>query len=168
VDDGQLEAEPAIPTGPESFPATGPNALAQPWTRAVARIADTVIVLAPFLFIVVVVLAITGHLEDQDFPLWVRPLWAVMTVSYEVPLLAWRGQTVGKLALGIKVARLDNGRPPLWHQAAMRIGIPTVLITIPHPLGIVAASAVYFSSSWDTMRRGVHDKAAGTVVVASR
>ena len=69
------------------------------------------------MFIVVVVLAITGHLNDDEFPLWVRPLWAVLAVAYEAPLVAWRGQTVGKLALGIKVARLDNGRPPLWWQA---------------------------------------------------
>jgi uncharacterized RDD family membrane protein YckC len=168
VDDGQTDTQPAIPTGPESFPATGPNALARPWTRAVARIADTLIVSTPFVFTVVVVLAITGQLESQEFPLWVRPLWAVMAVAYEVPLLAWRGQTVGKLAVGIKVARLDNGRPPLWNQAAMRIGLPAVLMSIPHPLGVVAASALYFSFSWDAMGRGVHDKAAGTVVVASR
>ncbi|MBV9922730.1 MAG: RDD family protein [Pseudonocardia sp.] len=168
MDDGQTDTHPAMPTGPDSFPATGPNALARPWTRAVARLADTFIVAIPFLFIVLVVLSITGHLEDQDFPLWVRPLLALVAVAYEVPLLAWRGQTLGKLALGIKVARLDNGRPPLWHQAAMRIGLPGVLMSIPHPLGIVAASAVYFSSGWNTMGRGVHDKAAGTVVVASR
>jgi hypothetical protein len=43
-----------------------------------------------------------------------------------------------------------------------------VLMTIPHPLGIVAASAIYFSSSWDPIGRGAHDKAAGTVVVVSR
>jgi len=168
VDDAQADTHPAIPTGPDSFPATGPNALARPWTRAVARLADTVIVTIPFLVVVLIVLGVTGHLEDQDFPLWVRPLWALMAVAYEVPLLAWRGQTVGKLALGIKAARLDNGRPPLWHQAAMRIGLPAVVLSIPHPLAIVAASALYCSSGWDTMGRGVHDKAAGTVVVASR
>ena len=33
---------------------------------------------------------------------------------------------------------------------------------------VVAASALYFSSSWDPIGRGGHDKAAGTVVVASR
>ena len=118
---------------PESFPATGPNALARPWTRAVARLADTAIVSAPFMFIVVVVLAITGDLNDDEFPLWVRPMWAVFAVAYEAPLVAWRGQTVGKLALGIKVARLDNGRPPLWWQATMRIGLPAVLIVHPAP-----------------------------------
>ncbi len=145
-----------------------PNALAKPWMRAVARIADTMIVSAPFVVIVIAVLAITGHLNDDEFPLWVRPLWAVLAVAYEAPLVAWRGQTVGKLALGIKVARLDNGRPPLWWQSTMRIGLPAVLMSIPNPLGIVAASALYFSSSWDVMGRGGHDKAAGTVVVASR
>ena len=167
MDDSHLETHAALPT-PESFPATGPNALAQPWTRAVARLADTAIVSAPYMFIVVVVLAITGDLNDDEFPLWVRPMWAVLAVAYEAPLVAWRGQTVGKFALGIKVARLDNGRPPLWWQATMRIGLPAVLLSIPHPIGIVAASVVYFSSSWDVLRRGGHDKAAGTVVVASR
>ena len=83
-----------------------------------------------------------------------RPLWAVLAVAYEAPLVAWRGQTVGKLALGIKVARLDDGRPPLWWQATMRIGLPAVLLSIPHPIGIVAASVVYFSSSWDVLRPG--------------
>jgi uncharacterized RDD family membrane protein YckC len=168
VEDPQADAPPRHPTGPESFPTTGPNALAKPWTRAAARVLDTVVVAAPFFFLVVVVLAITGGLSEDRFPLWVRPLWAVLVVAYEAPLLAWRGQTVGKFVLGIKVARIDDGRPPQWAQAAMRIGLPAVLMSIPHPLGIVAASAVYFSSSWDPIGRGGHDKAAGTVVVASR
>jgi uncharacterized RDD family membrane protein YckC len=168
VDDWQPEARPALPTGPDSFPATGPNALARPWTRVVARLADTAIVSAPFLFLVAIVLTVTGQLNEDEFPLWVWPLWAVLTVAYEVPLLAWRGQTVGKLALGIKVARLDDGRPPLWWQATLRIGLPAVIMSIPHPIGIVVASGLYFSSTWDPMGRGGHDKAAGTVVVASR
>jgi uncharacterized RDD family membrane protein YckC len=168
VEDWQTEAPPVQPTDRDSFPTTGPNALARPWLRVMARLADTAIVAAPFFVIVGVLLAATGHLQDSEFPLWVRPLWAVLAVAYEVPLLAWRGETVGKLALGIKVARLDNGRPPLWWQAAIRIGLPAVMMSIPNPLGVVAASALYFSSSWDPMGRGAHDKAAGTVVVASR
>jgi uncharacterized RDD family membrane protein YckC len=168
LEDWQAEANALLPTGPDSFPATGPNALARPGMRALARLADTAIVAAPFVFIVVVVLALTGELNEDEFPVWVRPLWSVLAVAYEAPLVAWRGQTVGKLALGLKVARLDNGRPPLWWQAVMRIGLPAVLMSIPHAIGIVAASALYFSSSWDAMGRGGHDKAAGTVVVASR
>ena len=168
MEDWQTETEVVPKLGPEAFPTTGPNALARPWVRAVARIADTMIVSAPFLFIVVIVLAITDQLNSEEFPLWVRPLWAVLAVAYEAPLVAWRGQTVGKLALGIKVARIGDGRPPEWWQATMRIGIPAILISIPHPIGVVAASGIYFSSSWDPIGRGAHDKAAGTVVVASR
>src|SRR4051794_21563674 len=105
-----------MPTGPHHFPASGLYSISPIWRRAAARAIDTLIVAIPAL--VIGIIGSGFHAGDQhlDMPRWASVVWVGLAVAYEVPLLAWRGQTVGKLAVGIKVARLDNGRPPLWWQ----------------------------------------------------
>ncbi len=160
-----------LPTGPDSFPESGPNALARVGPRAAAGLLGAVVLAVPLVVIVSVLLLASGFEPDESvdaFPPWVGAVWFVVVVAYETLLVAWRGQTLGKFALGIRVARLDNGRPPLWWQAAIRVALPAVIATIPHAVAQLAFLAVYFSSVFDTMGRGLHDKAAGTVVVTTR
>ncbi|HUF48620.1 MAG TPA: RDD family protein [Vicinamibacterales bacterium] len=65
----------------------------------------------------------------------------VVTIAYEVTLTALKGQTVGKMAMGIRIARADNGDLPGWGKAIMRWALP------------------------DDRRQGWHDKAAATIVL---
>lgn len=162
-----------IPTGPDSFPATGRNALAKIGLRAVARLLDMVVVGIPLVLIVAVVLLATGYDPDQateaeTLPPWLAAVWFVAVFSYETVAVAWKGRTLGKLAVGIRVARLDDGRTPLWWQAGIRVALPAVIVTIPYPLTQLVFVGIYLTAQFDAMRRGIHDKAAGTIVVTTR
>ncbi|HEX7189618.1 MAG TPA: RDD family protein [Actinomycetes bacterium] len=86
-----------------------------------------------------------GLLRDQRLTLLVFAL--------EVLVLTWlAGGSAGQLVRGLRVVRLD-GRPiGLW-RAALR----TVLLLLLIPALI-----------WDRDGRGLHDKAAGSLVVRSR
>ena len=92
-------------------------------------------------------------------------------LTYEVVLVVLRGQTLGKIALGTRVVDLATGRIPTTWQAATRGVVPLagVLVDVAFDIaavGIFWVLAVYGSLLFDDRRRGLHDKAAGTVVSA--
>jgi uncharacterized RDD family membrane protein YckC len=72
----------------------------------------------------------------------------VFAAEYVV-LVGTLGMTLGMRLFGIRVAALDGGRP-----AFLPVLIRTVLLCLAVPALI-----------WDRDRRGLHDRAAGTVVV---
>lgn len=92
-------------------------------------------------------------------------------LTYEVVMVVALGQTLGKLALGAKVADgAGGGRPSLW-QAATRAVVPLAGVVVDAALGSATVGAfwvfaVYGSLLFDEGRRGLHDRAAGTVVAA--
>lgn len=92
-------------------------------------------------------------------------------LAYEVVMVATRGQTLGKLGLGTRVMDgVSGGRPTLW-QAATRAVVPLAGVVVDAALGSVGVGAlwvlvVYGSVLFDAHRRGLHDRAAGTVVVS--
>ena len=91
-------------------------------------------------------------------------LFAAVGVAYEVTMIALKGQTLGKMATSIKVVRADNGLLPGWGKSIGRWIIPIILLFVPL-LGWVLFLLVYVSLTWDKVRQGWHDKAAGTLVV---
>jgi uncharacterized RDD family membrane protein YckC len=79
-----------------------------------------------------------------------RSLWTLVIFGIQVALLVGLiGTTIGKRLAGIRVARLD-GRPvgPVWSL------VRTLLILLVVPALI-----------WDRDYRGLHDRAANTIVV---
>ncbi|RJQ77780.1 RDD family protein [Pseudonocardiaceae bacterium YIM PH 21723] len=93
-------------------------------------------------------------------------LMGALTVAYEVVLIALRGATVGKMALGIRVVHADTGGLPGWSPAILRwavFSLPSYLCCIWFP--IVALSPFFDNSG---RRQGWHDKAAKTLVLKAR
>lgn len=142
--------------------------------RAAARVVDLFVLLLAFVAVGTIV---AGRLES-DAPrnpyladVIVFGLWA----SYEVVLHAIGGQTVGKMILRLRVVRLpDLGRPGpsrafiRWFVPA---GVAYVLGSVPAPWGFVTgalALGVFLYALIEPRRRGLHDLAAGTVVVTER
>jgi uncharacterized RDD family membrane protein YckC len=80
----------------------------------------------------------------------------VVSVAYFVGFWTWRGQTPGKMALGIKVIRTDSS-PVKWRGALYRF------------LGyIVSVLTLFIGFIWvafDGRKQGIHDKIADTYVV---
>jgi uncharacterized RDD family membrane protein YckC len=88
----------------------------------------------------------------------------VLTIAYEVTLTALRGQTVGKIAVGIRVVRAEDGGLPGFGKAIMRWALPNLMLFVPL-VGWLASVLTYVSLTWDDRRQGWHDKAAATVVL---
>jgi uncharacterized RDD family membrane protein YckC len=80
---------------------------------------------------------------------WSLPVWAVLTVL----LTAVAGVTPGMALLGLRVVRLETGRPVGVLRALLR----TVLLFFVLPAVVL-----------NTDRRGLHDLAANTVVLRAR
>ena len=104
-------------------------------------------------------------------------LIAAIVVLYEVVLTSLRGQTIGKMAVRIRVVRADNGSTPgpvrSFGRAVIPAAIPAAvaLVQVGNPVVYVGVFLwlvvlVSFGSfAWDSLRRGWHDRAAGTLVV---
>jgi uncharacterized RDD family membrane protein YckC len=80
----------------------------------------------------------------------------VISLAYWLGFWVWRGQTPGKMAVGIKIIRTDSS-PVKWQCALYRF------------LGyIVSAATLFIGFIWvafDGRKQGIHDKIADTYVV---
>lgn len=80
----------------------------------------------------------------------------LVSVAYFVGFWATSGQTLGKMALGIKVISAD-GSPVSWGKAFLRY-LGYIISGLVLALGFIWAA-------FDERRQGWHDKIAGTYVV---
>lgn len=155
-----------VPLDDEGRPLRGTGSLAPVWQRAIARLVDVFIIfnVAGFLAYVIVRPAEddTGLLTTVAFA---GVFWVIAGV-YEAGMVAWKGQTLGKLLLRIEVVRRTDGARPTPGEAAVRYAVPTVWLLLPLPLiGQLLWMIVYLSAIPNTRRQGWHDKAASTLVV---
>lgn len=89
----------------------------------------------------------------------------VSVALYELPLVALRGETIGKIFTKTRVVCIGNGRAPGWKRAGIRwIVLYLPLLAVPI-IGVLVFLLTAASPLFDPQRRGWHDKAAGTVVV---
>lgn len=141
-------------------------ALASIGRRFVARLLDGLIFTGPLL-IYLLTRPQPDPGETIEIASWVNAAFLATSTVYEVAMVSWRGQTLGKIALGIRIVRIADGRVPTPAQAAIRFLLPTAVAAIPIPVLSVVALLIYVSAVWDPRRRGYHDKAAGTIVLAN-
>lgn len=175
-------------SGPERMPGSGerPGArlvvlgsgdtmeLASPGARLAGRVADTVVVVAPFAALHVAWALWAGVDAVASPSVLVRGglilAGLAVNLSYEAGFIAVRGQTPGKRWVGIKVVASETGAVPSWGQALGRWALPYLLSAV---LGFVWASGYllgwvcYLSLVWGRDLQGWHDKAARTLVVRS-
>lgn len=90
-------------------------------------------------------------------------LAGVISLGYEIVLIALRGATFGKQILGVKVVREQDGQVPGWGGSLLRWVIP---FAGSFACGI-GQIVVYLSPFFDNSGRnqGWHDKVAKTVVI---
>ncbi|PJE94792.1 RDD family protein [Streptomyces carminius] len=90
-------------------------------------------------------------------------LFAVLLLLYEWLMIAFKGATVGKMVLGLKVVREADGRLPGVGGGFIRYIIPVVGAFLCY----IGAVLVYLSPFFDNSGKlqGWHDRAAGTVVI---
>ena len=87
----------------------------------------------------------------------------VISLAYEIGLIAVRGATLGKQILGVKVVREADGQVPGWGGSVLRWLIP-VVGSFACGIGQIL---VYLSPFFDSTghNQGWHDKVAKTVVI---
>ncbi|HKN95782.1 MAG TPA: RDD family protein [Pseudonocardiaceae bacterium] len=129
------------------LPAAGPGSVASLGRRLVALIVDCVLAtLVATLFVRPGALT-PAHVQSLNY--WSLLTWFLITVVGT----GFFATTPGMLLLGIHVARVDGGSMLLPLRAAVR----AVLVALVIPAVV-----------WDRDRRGLHDRAVGTIVLSSR
>jgi uncharacterized RDD family membrane protein YckC len=171
--------------------------------RVAAFIFDTIILLAflaVFAIVAMLQLLARSSFGDADPPdsayyaalgiiAAVVPFWLI----FNAWLQAWRGQTVGKYIVGIRIARDDGGRPGVVRTFARLLLLDPVLfhplLAVPWALlvvygtmltsnalvlvatltvlllSVIAAPVALAAILSDGRRRALHDRIAGTLVV---
>jgi hypothetical protein len=94
--------------------------------------------------------ALRNLVDELGFGFGWASLYMTLMLSW------WRGQTLGKRLLGIRVLRLD-GMPITWWVAFERAGG----YAAGFATGLLGFAQVY----WDSNRQAIHDRIVGTVVV---
>ncbi|MCY4435533.1 MAG: RDD family protein [bacterium] len=147
--------------------------LASPGARLGARIIDSFLVSTPFL-------APAFFTGEEDFgwrdlggifvsspPIeeWIAfGITLFIAIVYEVAFTATKGQTLGKMAAGIKMVSVKDGSIPTVGMALRRWFVPSLLGLVPFA-GWLLSILCYLALTWHRDRRGWHDLAAGTMVV---
>ncbi|MGK5545391.1 RDD family protein [Streptomyces sp. URMC 127] len=149
-------------------PLAGMPPLANRFKRLVARIIDGLLVSIP------VTVLFKAAMWDWDPGNWddnratgLGIIIAVVYFLYEGLMLTNRGQTVGKMAMSIRVAMLENGAIPQgapgWTRAAV-YNLPQVVPCCGFLFWLVNV----LWCTWDApYHQCIHDKAAKTVVVST-
>ncbi len=148
--------------------------LAGPWTRFVAQFLDGLIFLIPILALYATGILVTPWAAllrgtrsapaaplPSSFvwiPLLVSLLVMVANVAYEALMLSAYGQTLGKMALGVKVVT-PSGGDVRSGQAWMRAASRSVMSAL-YCLGFVDVLFIF-----SARHRTLHDRVAQTVVV---
>lgn len=157
------------PREPEDFPATGPFSLASIGQRALGRVVDVVVVAVPFAVAMLPYLEVTGEeVRLEGVPWWFPFAQVALAIAYDTVCVALWGRTLGKVVTGTRVVRFVDGERPPWSRALQRTLLPNAAGAVPIPLAPAFEAGVYLSSISDPLRRGWHDRSAGTLVVRTR
>ncbi|GII31217.1 RDD family protein [Planotetraspora mira] len=173
---------------PAAIPPGAPAPLAEWWQRLVARIIDGVIVYVPFLIISAIITAVVVTNAGYDAETGVVTLESgvflaallsalvggVGMIAYEFLMLRQRGQTFGKMAMGIKVVQVGGTLGPEGlpqDVAAKRAGVlfGPQLIRFNLLLSLIAGIFALVNALWllwdKPLSQALHDKVAKTIVV---
>jgi uncharacterized RDD family membrane protein YckC len=167
---------------PQRPQAPAPGALAEYWRRALAVLLDGLIVMI-FVFILFAIIgALIGDSSDSDSDgnealyallglaigfLLAYPIAALLYLS--TMMAATNGQTLGRLATGIRVQRAD-GRPiGFWWAAYREVLMKGIVLGIAGTItGGIAYLVNFLWPIWDGQNRALHDIVVDSRVVKTR
>jgi uncharacterized RDD family membrane protein YckC len=132
--------------------------------RVAGLVIDELVVLIPILGVAVALGFSPGRTVTSTNFLYLNIAATSVAFCYETLMIVLLGRTLGKLALGTRVVRSMDGARPGWSEAVMRSLVPLALGAIPQ-VGIFLGALVYSMAFWNPLRQGLHDRAAGTLVV---
>ena len=134
------------------------------WSRLAALVIDEIImIVAAVLCLIVIEVVISGQSFGVTFFVGIFLSFAILLavlMGYWIVFTAIWGQTLGKMALGIKVVDREGRPPGLW-KAFLREVVGKILSGLVIYIG-------YIWVAFDSEKRGWHDHIAGTYVVSAR
>ena len=149
---------------PPAQPATEP---ASPWARLAAVIIDGLIYAAVVVvFAIIAALTFSANQSDEEFPLAIilaATVAVIIVLIIQMVLLGTRGQTIGKIALNIRIVDAQTGAHPGWPRLVLLRAIVNGILTgIPFLGGIywIVDSLFVFRAD----HRTIHDLYSGTRV----
>jgi uncharacterized RDD family membrane protein YckC len=150
---------------PPSLSDRSPDVLGSIGMRAVAQLLDGLVIGIP-LFIITFSMGLSLTNEDltDSELLWITVLWVGVSLIYNTVAIAVWGTTVGKWIARLKVVNRADGSSVSLNYAAVRALVPTVVQLVP-AIGPGLAIVVYLRAVFHPLRQGLHDAAAGTIVV---
>ena len=132
--------------------------------------------LAAYLIDYVLVLAVVGGIawyaglieramqQPTEAGLWLLVIFMVVYAVINGRLLATRGQTVGKMAAGVRIVDARTRQiVPFWKSFGLRVFLVQALAMVPTVGAIFSLVDILFI--FGERRRCLHDHIAGTVVV---
>ena len=140
--------------------------IAKPWRRLVGFVIDWMTMVMATLILVSVLQIDLGAGDALRLPTSVRIVQGLVGAAYYIGFTVWRGQTPGKMLIGTRVVMEQTARIPDLGASILRWVVPGVFVFLP---GVsVIAAVIYGWLLFDSLRRGLHDKAAKTVVMLAR
>ncbi|MFJ6749717.1 RDD family protein [Streptomyces sp. NPDC091266] len=152
-------------------PLAGMPPLANRGRRLVARIIDAIVIIVP---VSLIMNAIVGWVDytstngsETGKQATVSGVTMLAYLIYEGLMLTSRGQTLGKMAMKIRVAMLTNGAVPAGSPGWIRAAVYTLPEIVPC-CGFIFWLVNVLWCTWDKpYQQCLHDKAAKTVVVST-
>ena len=160
------QSEAAVTAPFQPMPAPASQLFAGFWRRFGAAAIDTVLAfamvgIAQSILRFVTAFTLVGDNVGFGLVIVLAGLVALLLPwAYYVILTGIRGQTVGKMALGIKVVDV-NGNIPGLGRAALREIVGKIISGLVLWLG-------FLWTIWDPNKQGWHDKLASTYVILAR
>lgn len=143
----------------------GQDALGGIGRRALAQFLDALILGVPLFF---VTLPFGTSIMSEDLTdsqlLWLTVVWVSASLVYNTAAVAIWGATIGKRMVGLRVVNRVDGGPVSWTYSSVRALVPTVVQLVP-VIGPGLSIVVYLRAVFHPLRQGLHDAAAGTIVV---
>ena len=135
--------------------------------RIVGLIVDQVVITAP-IFAVFYALGFAPKDAITDGrAVWFTVSLTTLGLAYET-IGIWRwGRTLGKLLTRTRAVSVVDGGRLGFVSSFQRSLVPTTVSAIPQ-VGPILGIGVYVYAFFDPLRQGVHDKAAGSIVVQGR
>ncbi|MFI7098457.1 RDD family protein [Streptomyces sp. NPDC050161] len=152
-------------------PLAGMPPLAGRGRRLVARIIDAIIIGVPVMLIMNAIVGWVDYTSTSNAQTskqaTVSGVTMLVYLVYEGLMLTSRGQTLGKMAMKIRVAMLSNGSVPTQQAGWLRAAVYTLPEIVPC-CGFIFWLVNVLWCTWDKpYQQCLHDKAAKTVVVSA-
>ncbi len=145
---------------------TNEDDIAEPWRRFLGFVIDWSVLVIASLAAASVVGIDLGDQGALRLPASARLVQGLVGAAYHIGFTASVGQTPGKMLIRTRVVMERTERIPDLGSSALRWLVPGVFVFLP---GVSIISVVIYGwLLFDTLRRGLHDKAARTVVIRAR